>query len=74
MFLAYLQLENVIGKLKTQKYGDKILEVIGKHENDEEQGNGNDSSDEEQEKSANRNAKRSRNKKVLVIDSSEDEK
>ncbi|KAL4573603.1 hypothetical protein LXL04_020414 [Taraxacum kok-saghyz] len=25
------QLEKIIGKLKTQKYGDKILEVIGKH-------------------------------------------
>nr|GEW15671.1 mediator of RNA polymerase II transcription subunit 34 isoform X1 [Tanacetum cinerariifolium] len=30
-------LEKIIGKLKTEKYRDKILEVIGKHEHDEEQ-------------------------------------
>lgn len=66
------QLENIIGKLKTQKYGDKILEVIGKHEPDEVQGQ--DSSDEEQKISVNRSAKRSRNKKVVVIESSGDEK
>lgn len=66
------QLEKIIGKLKTQKYGERILEVIGKHESDDEQVN--DSADETQETSVNRNAKRSRNKKVVVIDeSSEDE-
>ncbi|KAK1430772.1 hypothetical protein QVD17_13767 [Tagetes erecta] len=66
------QLEKIIGKLKTQKYGERIVEVIGKHESDDEQVN--DSADETQETSVNRNAKRSRNKKVVVIDeSSEDE-
>lgn len=66
------QLEKIIGKLKTQKYGDKILEVIGKHEPDDEL-QGHDSSDEEQKTSVKKSAKRSRNKKVVVIESSGDE-
>ncbi|KAI3505533.1 hypothetical protein L1887_27664 [Cichorium endivia] len=65
------QLEKIIGKLKTQKYGDKILEVIGKHESDEIKSH--DSSDEEHKTSVNKSAKRSRNKKVVVIESSGDE-
>lgn len=67
------QLENIIGKLKTQKYGDRILEVIGNHESDEEQGHQDSSSDKERETSINKIAKRSRNKKVVLIESSEDE-
>nr|GEW50108.1 mediator of RNA polymerase II transcription subunit 34 isoform X2 [Tanacetum cinerariifolium] len=39
------KLEKIIGKLMTEKYGDKILKVIGKHEYDEEQ----EASDEELE-------------------------
>lgn len=66
------QLEKIIGKLKTQKYGDKILEVIGKHEPDDEL-QGHDSSDEEQKTSVKKSAKKSRNKKVVVIESSGDE-
>nr|XP_043629447.1 ATP-dependent DNA helicase Q-like 2 [Erigeron canadensis] len=66
------QLEKIIGKLKTQKYGQKILEVIGQHKSDEEKVN--DTSDEEQETSVNRSAKRPRNKKVVDISSSGDEK
>ncbi|MFS7923033.1 putative DNA helicase [Helianthus anomalus] len=66
------QLEKIIGKLKTQKYGERILEVIGKHESDDEQCD--DSADEEKETSVNRNARRSKYKKVVVIDeSSEDD-
>lgn len=69
-----MQLEKLIGKLKTEKYGDKILEVIGKHEPDEEQ-HGNDPSEneEEPETSVNRTSKRTKNKKVVVIESSEDD-
>ncbi|XP_024995996.1 mediator of RNA polymerase II transcription subunit 34 isoform X1 [Cynara cardunculus var. scolymus] len=67
------QLEKIIGKLKTQKYGDRILEVIGKHEFDEEQGHQDSSSDKERQTSVNKSAKRSRNKKVVVIESSENE-
>ncbi|PWA77511.1 RECQ helicase L2 [Artemisia annua] len=68
------QLEKLIGKLKTEKYGDKILEVIGKHEPDEEQ-HGNDPSEneEEPETSVNRTSKRTKNKNVVVIESSEDD-
>ncbi|XP_052620299.1 ATP-dependent DNA helicase Q-like 2 [Lactuca sativa] len=66
------QLEKIIGKLKTQKYGDKILEVIGKHEPNESQGQ-DSSNEEEQETSVKRSAKRPRNKKVVVIESSGDE-
>ncbi|XP_071737344.1 ATP-dependent DNA helicase Q-like 2 isoform X2 [Rutidosis leptorrhynchoides] len=65
------QLEKIIGKLKTQKYGDRILEEIGQHEPNEEQVN--DSSDTERETTLNKSAKRSRNKKVVVIESSGDE-
>ncbi|KAI3692271.1 hypothetical protein L6452_32085 [Arctium lappa] len=68
------QLEKIIGKLKTQKYGDRILEVIGKHESDDEQGHRDSSSDKERQTSVNKStAKRSRNKKVVLIESSEDE-
>lgn len=67
-----LQLEKIIGKLKTQKYGDKILEVIGKHEPNESQGQ-DSLNEEEQETSVKTSAKRPRNKKVVVIESSGDE-
>ncbi|KAJ9537359.1 hypothetical protein OSB04_030092 [Centaurea solstitialis] len=67
------QLEMIIGKLKTQKYGDRILEVIGKHEPDEEEARQDSSSDKERQTSVNKSAKRSRNKKVVLIESSEDE-
>lgn len=66
------QLEKIIGKLKTQKYGDRILKVVGQYEPDEEQTK--DSSEEERETSVNRSAKRAKSKKVVVIESSGDEK
>ncbi|XP_059663039.1 ATP-dependent DNA helicase Q-like 2 isoform X2 [Cornus florida] len=65
------QLESIIGKLKTEKYGSRILEEIGSYESkcppeneflDEGQGSGN------------RVAKRLKTKKAtVVIESSEDE-
>lgn len=62
------QLEKVIGKLKTEKYGDRILAQIQKYsdfkppdERDEQDSDG-------------RAAKRSKtNKNVVLVESSEDE-
>ena len=57
--LAWLQLEKIIGKLKTEKYGSRILEEITTYQSDEEQ---------------NRAAKRPKAKKgLVVIESSEEE-
>lgn len=66
---VFLQLEKIIGKLKTEKYGSRILEQVEKSSNSvqtnevkEEQGN------------QNRAIKRQKTKKALVlIESSDDE-
>ncbi|XP_015963163.1 ATP-dependent DNA helicase Q-like 2 [Arachis duranensis] len=59
------QLEKVIGKLKTEKYGSRILEQIEKY---------SDFKPDDQQESGASAAKRSRTKKNLVlIESSEDE-
>jgi ATP-dependent DNA helicase Q1 len=60
-----VQLEKVIGKLKTQKYGNKILEHIVKF---------TDFKPTDEQVSDGRAAKKSKTKKNLVlIESSEDE-
>uniref|UniRef100_A0A5B6YTR0 ATP-dependent DNA helicase n=2 Tax=Davidia involucrata TaxID=16924 RepID=A0A5B6YTR0_DAVIN len=65
------QLEKIIGKLKTEKYGSRILEEIENYES--EHPPDNDFLDEGQG-SGNRAAKRLRTKKaVVVVESSEDE-
>ncbi|KAA8528189.1 hypothetical protein F0562_035560 [Nyssa sinensis] len=65
------QLENIIGKLKTEKYGGRILEEIENYESKHPPDN--DLLDEEQG-SGNRPAKRLKSKKaVVVVESSEDE-
>ena len=56
-----MQLEKVIGKLKTEKYGNRILEQVEKYS-------------DEQVTDGGRAAKRSKTKKnLVVIESSEDE-
>jgi len=60
-----VQLEKVIGKLKTEKYGNKILEQIVKY---------SDFEPTDEQLNDGRAAKRSKTKKNLVlIESSEDE-
>lgn len=64
-----LQLEKIIGKLKTEKYGSSILEQVVKYSNSMQ----DDELDEEQE-SQNRATKRRKTKKALVlVESSDDE-
>lgn len=64
-----LQLEKIIGKLKTEKYGSSILEQVVKYSNSMQ----DDELDEEQE-SQNRATKRQKTKKALVlVESSDDE-
>lgn len=60
-----LQLEKVIGKLKTEKYGNKILEQIVNY---------SDFKPTDEQVSDGRAAKRSKTKKnVVLIETSEDE-
>lgn len=60
-----MQLEKVIGKLKTEKYGKRILEQIEKY---------SDFKPTDEQVTDGRAAKRSKTKKnLVVIDSSEDE-
>lgn len=70
-FCSYLQLEKIIGKLKTERYGSKILEEIKKFvdsdEPDYDKLNG--------ESSKKRPTKKRKTKNnVVLIESSEDDK
>ncbi|KAJ6695717.1 DNA HELICASE RECQ FAMILY MEMBER [Salix koriyanagi] len=63
------ELEKIIGKLKTDKYGSKILDEIKKYTGSEPSDNGN-----EEEGRENRASKRLKTKKgVVVIESSDEE-
>ncbi|KAJ7953333.1 ATP-dependent DNA helicase [Quillaja saponaria] len=63
------ELEKIIGKLKTEKYGTRILEEVKKYSKCKQPDNG-----KEPEGTENRAAKRLKTKKALVlIESSEDE-
>lgn len=65
MIFVCVQLEKVIGKLKTEKYGNRILQQIEKY---------SDSELTDKQETDGRAAKRSKTKKNLVlIESSEDE-
>lgn len=61
-----MQLENVIGKLKTEKYGSRILEEITNYESDKN----DNKSDEEMHRVA---KKQKAKKGLVVIESSEEE-
>ena len=63
-----MQLEKIIGKLKTEKYGSKILDEIKKYTDSGSSDNGN-----EEEGSENRASKRLKTKKGIVIIESSDE-
>lgn len=65
----FLQLEKIIGKLKTEKYGSRILEQVEKYSNSVQ------TNEVKQEQgSQNRANKRLKTKKALVlIESSDDE-
>ena len=63
-----MQLEKIIGKLKTEKYGSKILDEIKKYTDSGPSDNGN-----EEEGSENRASKRLKTKKGIVIIESSDE-
>jgi len=66
-----LQLEKIIGKLKTEKYGSKILDEIKKYTGSEPPDNGMLN---EEEGSGNRASKRLKTRKgIVVIESSDEE-
>lgn len=67
-----LQLEKIIGKLKTGKYGSRILEVISKCGNSEQQHDNNAVSKEEHGRGARASKRTKREKAVVVVDSSDD--
>lgn len=77
-----MQLEQLIGKVKTEKYGARIIDVIQQYR-DTETANGTAAAAESNEKinkrpaegSENKDSKRRRKNKALVlIESSEEEK
>jgi ATP-dependent DNA helicase Q1 len=62
----YLQLEKLIGKVKTEKYGAQIIQVIQQYAT---------SDDDPEELNLNEEVKpRKKGKAVVVVESSEDEK
>ncbi|KAH9753587.1 ATP-dependent DNA helicase q1 [Citrus sinensis] len=65
-------LEKIIGKLKTGKYGSRILEVISKCGNSEQQHDNNAVSKEEQGRGARASKRTKKEKAVVVVDSSDD--
>lgn len=68
-YLICLQLENIIGKVKTEKYGSRILEQVTKYA-DLAQPDGV----KEEEENENRASKRLKSKKQLIlVESSDDE-
>lgn len=67
-----LQLEKIIGKLKTGKYGSRILEVISKCGNSVQQHDNNAVSKEEQGRGARASKRTKKEKVVVVVDSSDD--
>ncbi|XP_024040236.1 mediator of RNA polymerase II transcription subunit 34 isoform X3 [Citrus clementina] len=66
------ELEKIIGKLKTGKYGSRILEVISKCGNSEQQHDNNAVSKEEQGRGARASKRTKKEKAVVVVDSSDD--
>lgn len=62
LLVSYLQLEKMIGKLKAEKYGEKILDEIKCYE-----------SKNERDESAGRSVEKKNNKALVVLESSEDE-
>ncbi|KAH9687598.1 ATP-dependent DNA helicase q1 [Citrus sinensis] len=65
-------LEKIIGKLKTGKYGSRILEVISKCGNSVQQHDNNAVSKEEQGRDARASKRTKKEKAVVVVDSSDD--
>ncbi|KAK2976017.1 hypothetical protein RJ640_015694 [Escallonia rubra] len=65
------QLGKIIGKLKTEKYGNKILEVIENYESNDKQSNG--LSDEAQDSGSRSSKKPKAEKAIVVVESSGDE-
>lgn len=69
--LYFLQLEKIIGKLKTEKYGSRILEEINKHPDTEQTDEAGSKEEPENEVRA---RKRLKTKKApIVIESSSDD-
>lgn len=66
------QLESIIGKLKTEKYGERILEEVMRHEAFSEQLVEEDSTKEETCKSRSRKRAKT-HKDVVFVGSSEEE-
>ncbi|KAH9687602.1 ATP-dependent DNA helicase q1 [Citrus sinensis] len=66
------ELEKIIGKLKTGKYGSRILEVISKCGNSVQQHDNNAVSKEEQGRDARASKRTKKEKAVVVVDSSDD--
>ena len=65
-----MQLEKIIGKVKSDKYGVRILEEIREYC---DFGTSEEEEDEEEEPSEERTKKRSRNHKTTVVIESSDE-
>lgn len=66
------ELEKIIGKLKTGKYGSKILEVISKCGSSEQQHDNNAISKEEQGRGTRASKRPKKEMAVVVVDSSDD--
>lgn len=64
-----MQLEKIIGKLKTEKYGGRILEEIASYESDPQKNN----ADGSKETKGNTVKKLKTKKTLVVLESSEDE-
>lgn len=67
-YLISLQLENIIGKVKTEKYGSRILEQVTKYADSAQP------DEVKEEENENRASKRLKSKKQLIlVESSDDE-
>ncbi|XP_039006253.1 ATP-dependent DNA helicase Q-like 2 isoform X1 [Hibiscus syriacus] len=68
------ELEKIIGKLKTEKYGERILEEVKKYGNAEQHPNNNELKEEESpEEDGHTRKKLKTDKQVIMVDSSNDE-
>lgn len=70
---CFLQLEKIIGKLKTEKYGGRILEEVKQYSNAENPNNEVLNEEESSEIRPPRKKLKKANKQVIMVDSSNDE-
>lgn len=68
-----MQLEKIIGKLKTERYGSKIFEEIEKYKEEHKGGDDDDVMEENQPNTSRLSKKRKTKNALVVIESSGDE-